>query len=206
LTFGAVDLADRADADALFAIYEASIPARERRTRAAVTDLARQGRYRIHGAWHEGALVAAAVIFDCESAGVSLLDYLFSREDMRGSGLGAALFSAVAGTLGDRRLLVEVDSEREASADRAIRKRRKDFYRRLGCRQFVGLPYILPLPGDGDPPLMDLLVLGEGRDAVATAEVRDWLLAMIGEAYPDVAAGNLVSRMLDGLGPSIPLD
>lgn len=146
------------------------------------------------------------MIFDCESAGVSLLDYLFSRMDMRGSGLGAALFRAVAGELGDRRLLIEVDSEREASADQAIRKRRKDFYRRLGCRQLVGLPYILPLPGEGDPPLMDILVLGEERDAVATAEVRDWLLAMIGEAYPDVAAAPLVSRMLDDLGPSIPLD
>lgn len=146
------------------------------------------------------------MIFDCESAGVSLLDYLFSRPDMRGSGLGAALFRAVAAEVGDRRLLVEVDSDREASSDQPIRKRRKDFYRRLGCRQLVGLPYILPLPGEGDPPLMDLLVLGEGREAVARAEVRDWLLAMIGEAYPDVAAAPLVSRMLDDLGPSIPLD
>jgi GNAT superfamily N-acetyltransferase len=190
----------------MFAIYEASIPARERRTRAAVTELARRGRYRIHGAWRDGALVAAAVIFDCAGAEISLLDYLFSREDMRGSGLGGALFGAVAADLGERRLLVEVDSDREAAADQAIRRRRKDFYRRLGCRQLVGLPYILPLPGEGDPPLMDLLVLGEVRNTVPTVEVRHWLLTMIGEAYPDVPAEALVARMVGNLGPSIALE
>lgn len=151
-------------------------------------------------------LIAAAVIFDCAGAAVSLLDYLFSRQDQRGAGLGAALFGAAITDLSGRRLLVEVDSDREASADREIRRRRKNFYRRLGCRELVGLPYILPLPGAGDPPLMDLMVLGETRDVVATREVGDWLLAMIGEAYPDAPAEILVTRMTENLGPSIRLE
>lgn len=190
----------------MFDIYEASIAARERRSRPAIVELSRRGQYGVHGAWRGGALVGAAMVFTCRRAPVSLLDYLFTRQDQRGAGLGAAMFRSCAAGLAGRRLLVEVDSDREAAADQAIRRRRKAFYRRLGCRQLVGLPYSLPLAGAGDPPLMDLLMLGEDRDSVPTTEVRDWLLAMIAEAYPDAAGAELVVRMLGGLGPSIALD
>ena len=49
-------------------------------------------------------------------------------------------------------VLFEVDSDREASSDRAVRTRRIRFYRRLGCVKIAGLRYLMPLRGVGPVP------------------------------------------------------
>jgi hypothetical protein len=82
-------------------------------------------------------------------------------------------------------LLLEVDSDREPAADRELRTRRKAFYRRLGCKVLEGLEYVLPLPGQGRVPAMDLLVDsgGEPIDSVPKPLVTTWLREIYTQVY-----------------------
>jgi hypothetical protein len=87
--------------------------------------------------------------------------------------------------------------------DLPLRIRRKTFYRRLGCRQLEGLGYILPLPGEGDPPLMDLLIYRDpAPDVIATDAVRRWLEAIYAEVYDRNSDDPRVDSMLSSLQAS----
>jgi hypothetical protein len=99
------------------------------------------------------------------------------RGDQRGSGLGARLYVAArdGAEAAHRPLLIEVDSEREASPDRDLRLRRKQFYRRLGARQLQGLAFDLPLETGHAPPALDLLIDRWSGDAIAKADLATWL-------------------------------
>ena len=93
-----------------------------------------------------------------------------------------ALFvEARAGT--GMRLLVEVDSDRVDCPDRALRARRIQFYRRLGCRRIEPIDYVSPLPGEGPPPRLDLLVAGITDEHLPAAEVAGWLREIYDAVY-----------------------
>lgn len=144
----------------------------------------------------DGAVVAAAMIFLLRGQPVALLDYLMTRPDRRGGGLGQRLLEASIATLPGRPVLIEVDSEREQAADNDLRVRRKAFYRRAGCRQVLGLDYLFALPGDGPPPVMDLLVHLNGAPEPSRAALGDWLRDLLVEAYAVSDPMPLLDRMM----------
>ena len=116
-----------------------------------------------------------SILFVPAAGGFALLEYMAVAPDQRNHGLGAELFRQTveqAVTPDDRKLpvLLEVDSDREASSDRALRTRRERFYRRLGCLRIAGLRYLMPLGGEGAPPEMDLLVYRSGAARQPGAE------------------------------------
>jgi len=81
-------------------------------------------------------------------------------------------------------VLLEIDSDREASSDRAVRTRREHFYRRLGCVKVAGLRYLMPLRGVGPVPEMDLMVYQAPPPVgVARGELKRWLQAIYRDVY-----------------------
>jgi ribosomal protein S18 acetylase RimI-like enzyme len=164
----------------LIVLYEAAIPARERKPEEAVRAMATSPVHRV-GILAEGsALLGFFLLYVGES--LALLEYLAVHAQRRSAGLGASLYAHARASAAGLPLLVEVDSDREAAPDRALRARRIAFYRRLGCRRLKGLDFILPLPGDGAPPELDLLVDGvEGRRVDA-----DCAALWLGEIYVGV--------------------
>ena len=79
-----------------------------------------------------------------------LLEYLAVAANAQGGGTGSALFTASLAASGmdpGTLLLIEVDSEADTvdAGERAVRLKRKQFYRRLGCLEVAGFDYILPL-------------------------------------------------------------
>jgi hypothetical protein len=83
-------------------------------------------------------------------------------------------------------VLLEVDSDGEASADRALRTRRLRFYRRLGCKTVSGLRYLMPLQGPGPAPEMVLMLHPAVGDADATRVARNDLQRWLETIYRDV--------------------
>ncbi len=80
--------------------------------------------------------------------------------------------------------MLEGDSDREASADRELRTRRQRFYRRLGCMRVSGLHYILPLPGQGAAPEMDLMLYSaEPLRDLPKRELERWLRTIYRDVY-----------------------
>ena len=118
--------------------------------------------------------------------------------DYRGAGVGGRLFlrsvQDAAQGRDDLAVLLEVDSEREPSADHAIRQRRQQFYRRLGCHRIDELDYILPLTGAGAPPRMDIMIYFPGRKStVGKARLERWL-TVTAEGRVGAAAPHLFRR------------
>jgi hypothetical protein len=139
---------------------------------------------------------------------MALIEYMAVDRLQRGGGVGSALYRhcreiELPPTLP---LLVEIDSDCEASADQEIRARRKHFYLRLGCKQLVGLDYILPLRGAGPPPLMDLLVDEDILvDFAPRAMVAEWLREIYRLAYGCSSNDSRLLAMIKSLPDEVPL-
>jgi hypothetical protein len=167
-----------------FAIYEASIPEYERKSRAAIEALAARTDYRVVGLRMNGEIVAFFILFLSIAHSLALLEYMATKSSARNGGLGAKLFKKAAELTGALPMLVEVDSEREDTPDRALRVRRKDFYLRHGCRQIRHLNYQMPMVGNAEPPMMDLLLHSTShKEAPSLDLVRQWLEHIYVDVY-----------------------
>jgi GNAT superfamily N-acetyltransferase len=173
----------------LYAIYAASIAAREQKPEGWIADMIGAPEYRVWVAKTGGLVRGFSILFVPAAGGFALLEYMAVAPDQRNQGLGAGLFRRTvehAVTPGGRKLpvLLEIDSNREASSDRAIRTRRELFYRRLGCLRIAGLHYLMPLAGEGTPAEMDLLVYSpEPLGSLGRSELGRWLETIYRDVY-----------------------
>lgn len=174
----------------LYRIYADALPKREQKKRVEIEALVARPDYRFLAIEENGTVISFAIVQISSSQPIALLEYMATDSSRRNTGVGAHVFGEVVNLVDTRTLIVEADSERETDADDlAIRVRRKNFYRRLGCRQLKDVHYILPLPGEGDPPLMDLLAFRKNMPrSVARDDVKQWLAAIYAEVYAQSAA------------------
>jgi hypothetical protein len=104
-------------------------------------------------------------------------------------------------------ILLEVDSDREACGDQQIRTRRQQFYRRLGCVRILGLHYILPLPGQGPAPEMDLMVYSAAPlRQLPTTELERWLRTIYRDVYRCSSDDPRIVQMLRGVSDPVQLE
>lgn len=144
-----------------------------------------------------------SILFLPVSEAFGLLEYMAVREEQRNQGLGAEIFRRAMQNIGSapRPILLEVDSEREECGDRSMRLRRQKFYRRLGCVRVANLHYILPLPGGGPPPEMDLMIYSEEKlQRIAKRQLEEWLKVVYHQVYSCSPDDPRIQQMLRG-GP-----
>jgi len=172
----------------LFAIYAASIDPREQKPEAWIRAMVVAPEYRVWMVQREGRVLGFSILFVPPGKGFALLEYMAVAPEQRGHGFGAQLFrKTVAQALTPEGatlpVLLEVDSDREASSDRALRTRRLHFYRRLGCRAIAGLAYLMPLRGVGPAPQMHLMIYPEPTAPLALADLKRWLETIYQDVY-----------------------
>src|SRR5205823_6171752 len=104
-------------------------------------------------------------------------------------------------------ILLEVDSDREACGDREMRTRRQQFYRRLGCVRVSGLHYILPLPGQGPAPEMDLMLYSaEPERQLSKRDLERWLRTVYRDVYSCSFDDPRIVRMLHDVSDPVRLE
>jgi GNAT superfamily N-acetyltransferase len=202
----------------LYAIYAASIAAREQKGASWIASMIDDPQYRVWVAKAGDRVRGFSILFAPAAGAFALLEYMAVAPDQRSHGLGAELFRqtvahAVTPEGGQLPVLLEVDSDREASSDRALRTRREQFYRRLGCLRLAGLRYVMPLAGEGSPPEMDLFVyraepLGRrpARNEIARSEATRWLETIYRDVYHCPADDPRLAQMVAALPDPLPLD
>jgi GNAT superfamily N-acetyltransferase len=196
----------------LYAIYAASIAAREQKREGWIAAMIDAPEYRVWVAKADGRVRGFSILFVPAAGGFALLEYMAVAPEARNHGLGADLFRRTAEqavTPEGRPLpvLLEVDSDREDASDRALRTRRERFYRRLGCLRIAGLHYVMPLAGEGAPPEMDLLVyMAEPPGRLARSQVRLWLETIYRDVYHCPPDDPRLAQMLAGLPDPVLLD
>ena len=196
--------------EALYAIYCESIGLREQKSKADLVAMVSKPNYRLLLAQDDSSAVGFSIVFVAGGESFCLLEYMALDKSYRGRGVGAELFEATVGTVYKERgaipILVEVDSDREPSPDRVERRRRQNFYRRLGCRAIANCAYILPLPGKNAPPEMDLFVyVPEPAPTIRRAKLERWLQLIYRDVYGCSPDDRRIAIMLDGVSDPIDL-
>jgi len=196
----------------LYAIYAASIAAREQKRESWIAAMIDAPDYRVWVAKAGGLVRGFSILFVPATAGFALLEYMAVAPDERNHGLGAELFrrtveQAVTPEGRPLPVLLEVDSDREDASDRALRTRRERFYRRLGCLRIAGLHYLMPLGGEGSPPEMDLLVhRADPLGPLARSQVERWLETIYRDVYHCAPDDPRLAQMVAGLPDPVLLD
>lgn len=195
----------------LYQIYAGSIAAREQKPETWICAMIRAPEYRFWISQREGHVTGFSILFLPNSEPFALLEYMAVAPERRNHGLGSEVFthSVTQAVRPDGRplpVLLEVDSDREASSDRQIRTRRQHFYRRLGCLRVAGLHYILPLAGEGEPPEMDLMVYAPERRPLSKADLERWLKTIYRDVYHTAPDDPRIARMLRGVSDPVRLD
>jgi GNAT superfamily N-acetyltransferase len=172
----------------LLGIYAESIPRRERKTDKEMAALVRRSDYRVLLAERDGRTVGFSVLFLPAGQPFGLLEYMAVHPAHRSLGLGGRLlaetFAPDRAGPGRSCGLLEVDSLCGEPADPEVRAARQRFYRRHGCLAVDGLSYVLPLPGSGDPPRMDLMAyFPRGRIPLSKTGLTGWLRIVYRDAY-----------------------
>lgn len=188
---------------ALLRIYEAAIPARERKSEEAVRAMAARSSHCVIAALLERIPVGFYAVYD---GGIALLEYLAVDEATRGRGIGARLYEAARDAVTGRPLLIEVESDRENTPERQARARRIAFYRRLGCRRIGDIEFIMPLAGSGPPPKLDLLIDAYAPASVPAAELGAWLSEIYEAVYGCRRGDPRLAYMLANLPAEVPFD
>src|SRR4029450_13967585 len=113
-----------------------------------------KANYRLLLAQDDNGVVGFSIVLVAGSESFGLLEYMAVDKSHRGDGVGSELFEQTIGAVhrsdGAIPILLEVDSDREPSPDQVRRRRRQNFYRRLGSRRIPGCAYMLPLPGENE--------------------------------------------------------
>ena len=176
----------------LYEIYAASIAAREQKPEAWICAMVRAPEYWVGVMKDAGHVNGFSILFLPPAERFALLEYMAVTPERRNRGLGSALFKQTvvramtppAPSHASLPILLEVDSDREASADREMRARRQQFYRRLGCVRVSGLHYILPLPGQGPVPEMDVMLYSaEPLRQLPKGDLERWLRTIYRDVY-----------------------
>jgi len=193
-----------------YRIYTESFPLSERKPKTAISAMLGRPDYRILLVERNGRPIGFSALFTPAAEPFSLVEYLAVQAAYRNSGVGGELFrqSVQAAQSGRDGLpaLLEIDSDRELSPDREIRQRRQQFYRRLGCLRIEGFSYLLPLPGEGPPPEMDLMVHLPDRGAVIRkVQLKQWLTVVYQRVYNCSSGDPRIIRMMETVADPVRL-
>lgn len=190
-------------------IYAESIDPREQKSKAAISKMAGRPDYKILLQKKGELIVGFSIVFAPRGEAFCLLEYMAVDRPYRSLGFGSKLFLQTAesskSTGGELLpVLLEVDSDREPTADQEVRSRRLKFYKRLGCLAIDGLSYILPLPGIGSPPEMDLLLyLPPGFSHLRRPQLENWLKIVYRDVYNCLPDDPRISKMLKNVADPV---
>lgn len=194
-----------------YEIYSTTIPKAEQKTEAQIRAGLLDPRFQFWAFEQAGTVLGVSILYASKPENLLLLEYLAVAPSAQGKGLGSQLFTASFETSRENAetiLLMEIDSDAEETSaeERDIRRKRLQFYRRLGCRQVKGFDYILPLENFGPAPRMCLLVLGAVGPQLATGRLRRAIEDVYQNVYQCARTDPRIEIMFSGHGAVVELD
>ncbi|HXT70564.1 MAG TPA: GNAT family N-acetyltransferase [Vicinamibacterales bacterium] len=192
----------QAEFDGLLRIYHDAIPESERKSNEALARMLQQHDYEFRIAKLNDSVSGFSIVKCFTDDESCLLEYMAVDRAVRSKGIGRALFRAACSSsmTSSRYVLLEVESEARSAAGHEVRRRRKQFYRNLGCREVAGLSYLMPSVTGQPPPEMNTLVYRERLPAtISKIQLRGWLECIYREVYQrssdDPAIGLMVADL-----------
>lgn len=209
VTFEPLGANDDRSFEGFYRIYAESISIREQKPKDQIAAMVQRPDYRVILAKRDGRVIGFSALFLPRRESFGLLEYMAIQAPHRSGGVGAALFRRSIQAIsspGEAPMLVEVDSELDSAPDQALRQRRQQFYRSLGCLRIEGLSYLLPLPSEAPPPEMDLMVyVPPSIGSIPKSRLERWLKVVYQEVYGCSPDDSRIIRMLEPVSDPIGL-
>lgn len=114
----------------LYALYLAAFPPTERKPFGIIVKMAKEGRTDLWRINADGGFAGMAATVNGPE--LVLLDYFAVKKSLRGRGIGSEAMGELQKRYADRGFLVEIESTRMESQNRAEREKRKRFYLSAG--------------------------------------------------------------------------
>ena len=150
-----------------------------------------------------GKVMGFSLLLHLKEIGSSFLDYIAVRKNVRGGGIGGALYEATreyCQGIGSRGLYIEVEPDSVESApdefELTQRRKRMRFYENYGVRPIINNDYHLPV---GIPPTSAYLLFdGLGRaEPLSRSEARAAVRWILQRRFKEVVDQAYVERVLE---------
>ena len=196
--------------ESFYEIYKESIPNSERKPKDAISAMLARPDYLIIVVKKDTLPIGFSILFVPENESFCLLEYMAIHSDYRNLGIGGELFlQSYLIAISKRNafpMLIEVDSDLELSEDREIRRRRKRFYKKLGCLIVKNLDYILPMQMENPVPRMELMIFRQGkRLLIQKQQLHDWLVVVYENVYNCSPFDSRIDQMMKNIGDPVEL-
>ena len=185
----------QAESEELRNIYVSTFPLENAKQLDAYTNhildmLRNDKRYHLYAAIEGRAMIGISLLYIFEELKMALLDYMAVLPTFQRRGVGGKLFEftnnefnhLLPNNIG---MLLEVPKENVFDPDELlIRKRRLQFYFRLGVKVLKGVNYLLPIQVDGDAAEEMYLMIKLSK--IITSISKKILADFINSVYTDV--------------------
>jgi len=144
-------------------IYTESFPPNERHPVDTIKQRLKDDRYRLYIGKLGHKVVFMSLLYPLKNTNFILFDYMATDRHYQNRGVGAEFVKTLIKSLGKNKpnkyLILEVENPNYGD-NKEQRRRRLNFYKKLGAKEMKGVRYILPaLSGKDSPTEMIIMIL-----------------------------------------------
>lgn len=147
-------------------------------------------RYHLYAAVEDSTMIGISLIYIFEYSKMALLDYMAVVSNFQRRGIGRILFEFTNNELNrfipdNIGMLLEVPKENATDPDERLRrKKRIQFYSRLGVKVLKGVNYLLPLQiGEGIEEMYLMIKLSKNISLISKKSIVDFIDSVYTDVY-----------------------
>ncbi|MFY9964594.1 MAG: GNAT family N-acetyltransferase [Nitrososphaeraceae archaeon] len=169
-------------------------------------------RYHLYAALEGRSMIGISLLYVFENLKMALLDYMAITPNFQRGGIGKKLFEftdnkfnhLIPDNIG---MLLEVPKETVSDLDERLRrKRRIQFYSRLGVKVLRGVNYLLPIQIDGDVEEMYLMIkLSKNITWIPKKSIANFINSIYSDLY-EYRKSDLLDKTIDNLPDHIDIE
>jgi GNAT superfamily N-acetyltransferase len=174
--------------------------------------LRNDNRYHLYAAVEDSSMIGISLLYIFEYLKMALLDYMAVIPNFQRRGIGRKLFEFTNNELNlcipdNIGMLLEVPKENVPDPDEWLRrKKRIQFYSRLGVKVLKGVNYLLPIQIDGDVEEMYLMIkLSKNITWISKKNIADFIDSVYTDVY-DYRKTYLLSKTIANLPDVIDIE
>ncbi|MPZ05399.1 MAG: GNAT family N-acetyltransferase [Nitrososphaeraceae archaeon] len=174
--------------------------------------LKNDNKYHLYAAVEDNSMIGISLLYIFEYLKMALLDYMAVIPNFQRRGIGRKLFEFTNNELNrfipdSIGMLLEVPKENVPDPDEWLRrKRRIQFYSRLGVKVLKGVNYLLPIQVDGDAEEMYLIIkLSKNITWISKKSIADFINSVYTDVY-DYRKTDLLSKTIANMPDVIDIE
>ena len=188
-------------------IYIDSFPPNERQPIDVVERRVKNNLYQMFVGMVDDVVVFMAFLYPLRGTPFILFDYMATREDYRNKGIGTKFVNMLIDRMrkDNKYLILEVEDPCYGD-NKEQRKRRVNFYKRLGAKQMKDVKYVLPPLSGETPTQMILMILPKYNEGKISGQlVKEIITRIYEEVYSRGKNDPLLKSFIDTVGDVVDL-